>query len=1538
MPRGGGATASSDDSHVLTFEQQQSLIRLQVEADERRAQLQAEAEQRQADAARAVAADQLRLVQAQIDLATAQAAIPVAQPVAFRVTDAIRMVPAFDEHDIDSYMSNFEKLASSQNWPRAQWAAVLTPLLKGAKPLRALNRLRPEQVSDYDVLKKAILDEYELVPEAYRNRFRTCVKRQGDSFSDFNQFMCNQFDRWLASVDATNNIDVLKNVMCIEQFMSKCPDDIRQYLLDKGCKTSHECAKRADEYVTMHKTMRKSTQSHTIGKSDVHSSVKPSDSGAHKVNDRSSSGVSNKFNNYNGGSNDHKFQKLCFTCHKPGHVSVNCPTKADTRAKSVNAVSSRPIDNLCLVEVVSRSENVAVTDGVGQYVFPVCFYDDENSKCVSALGFRDSGAEVTLLKSGAVADNFLVALDRNLQLEFANGSCDRVPMFRANVATAGVCGEMCVGLVPESYKFPCNAQILIGNDYGVKLCGAVTRSQTRAVQSGDSDHDNVQVESQVNMDSRPSVQVEVQVMGDSSVQVEVQEVDADLPQLGVGSEFGLDVDATKLAELQQADETLKSSFAEVKSSEARNVSCYYMRNGLLVRKFVGQGDGDDSGIDQIVIPYCLRGKVLSLAHSVPASGHFGVGKTRKRVLQYFYWPGIVHDIQQYCKTCEACQRLGKAGKATKAPLMLPPIVEKPFGRVSIDIVGPLSVTSSNNRFVLTIVDHATRWCEAYPIADHKAVTVARAFSDFVSRFGIPDEVLHDLGSDFTSELFTVLLSFYGVTQLKCSVAHPQTNTVVERFHRTLKAMLTAYVYQCKGEWDQVLCHVLFALREVPVAEYGFSPYEMLFGRHVRGPLSIVFDSWWESGENQASPHVIDYMLNVRENVQNALDTVHCNQAEAQQKAKVYYDKKARAIEYGVGDKVLVLQTQPGKPLTVKYVGPYSIVKKVSPVDYLVNFAGRRKENRIIHSNLLRKYNERSEFVGSVSVDANAVQSVADEEEEVEPTLLDTPVPVNFVEVLREKTAHLSDEQGRVFRSMVNVYSDVISDRPGCLKGYEHTIKTKAGAEPVKLSPYRMSPQQQAKLKVEIDQLLAEGLIEHSDSEWSSPTILVPKPGGAVRCVIDYRQVNKKVIDNVFPIRRIEDLIEKIGKSKFLTKLDLSKGFHQVLLDVGSRPITAFCTPFGQYHWLRLPFGLKTSPMNFSSRLSKVLDGLDAFCCAYIDDIVIGSDTWDEHVSHVSAVLGRLRDAGLTVKLAKCEFACQSIECVGHRVGQGVMSPKEAKVKALLEAPRPKGKRDLQRLLGLANYYRKYIPNYSEIVLPLTEMMSKNVKFVWNEAAERSFVQVKERLTSIPVLAVANFDKPFVLFVDASNYCVGACLAQKDKCDVFKPVCYFSRKLSGAQKNYSTSDKEGLALVLAVRAFRSYLSDRVIVFTDHEPLRYMNTMAPTNQRLLRWCLELQAYDIDIQHIAGKNNVIADYLSRPCDVVNDCAVQSDVVKCTTSDKVSSSKTSGAKTRCAAVSARGSDKDVSCGDRAISDNAENDNRNCWLWRDANALQSLY
>jgi hypothetical protein len=308
--------------------------------------------------------------------------------------------------------------------------------------------------------------------------------------------------------------------------------------------------------------------------------------------------------------------------------------------------------------------------------------------------------------------------------------------------------------------------------------------------------------------------------------------------------------------------------------------------------------------------------------------------------------------------------------------------------------------------------------------------------------------------------------------------------------------------------------------------------------------------------------------------------------------------------------------------------------------------------------------------------------------------------------------------------------------------------------------------------------------------------------------------------DAYPIPRIEDLIEQIGHSKFMTKMDLCKGFYQVPLAVSSMPITAFCTPFGQYMWRRLPMGISASPNVFASMMSKVLSGMESFCVVYIDDLVVYSQSWEEHVSHLGMVLDCLKTAGLTVKLSKCEFVCEKLNFLGNTVQMGKVSPGEVKVKALLDSLKPCNKRQLQKFLGLAGYFRRFICHYSHITACLTDLLKKGRPFVWTIEHDKAYETIKHSMTGPTTLTIADFNKPFALFVDCSNVAAGAVLMQKDNdLGQYRPVAFYSKKLNCAQQHYTTQDKEALALVLAVRAFSVYLSGRVTVFTDHKPLKY-----------------------------------------------------------------------------------------------------------------------
>ena len=408
----------------------------------------------------------------------------------------------------------------------------------------------------------------------------------------------------------------------------------------------------------------------------------------------------------------------------------------------------------------------------------------------------------------------------------------------------------------------------------------------------------------------------------------------------------------------------------------------------------------------------------------------------------------------------------------------------------------------------------------------------------------------------------------------------------------------------------------------------------------------------------------------------------------------------------------------------------------------------------------------------------------------------------------------------------------------------------------------MNPVKQQILRDEVQYLLDNDFIEPSQSEWSSPCILVPKPDGTFRMCTDYRKVNSVTKTDTFPFPRIDDCIDNIGQAKYVTKFDLLKGFWQIPLTNRAKEISAFVTPDGMYQYKIMPFGMKNSPATFQ-RLGYSLISNLACCKAYIDDAIIFSEEWERHLQTIRDFFDRLSEAKLTVNLTKSEFCHANLTFLGHLVGQGLVKPVEAKVEVISDFPVPSGKRQLMRFLGMAGYYRKFCNNFSVIAEPLTNLLGKRVKYIWTDNCQKSFEKLKAILKSAPVLLAPNFDKEFKLAVDASDVGAGSVLLQEDDNGVDHPVCYYSKKFNKHQRNYSTIEKECLSLILALQHFEVYLASSVapiVIFTDHNPLTFIHKMKNKNQRLLRWSLMLQEHNLDIRHIKGKDNIIPDALSR------------------------------------------------------------------------------
>lgn len=434
---------------------------------------------------------------------------------------------------------------------------------------------------------------------------------------------------------------------------------------------------------------------------------------------------------------------------------------------------------------------------------------------------------------------------------------------------------------------------------------------------------------------------------------------------------------------------------------------------------------------------------------------------------------------------------------------------------------------------------------------------------------------------------------------------------------------------------------------------------------------------------------------------------------------------------------------------------------------------------------------------------------------------------------------------------------------GQLKGVQHDIDV-GNHGPVKQHFYRCSPDKMETIRHEVAEMQRLGVIQPSRSEWSSLLILVKKPNNEWRPCVDYRRVNDLTKGEAYPLPRLDDLIDQVGNSRFVTTLDLSKGYWQIPLTPRARQISAFSTSFGHFEFLTMPFGLKLAPMTFQRAMNQLLEGLETFTAAYLDDISVRSDSWEDHLRHLSIVFQRLEQAGLTLNARKCMIGGACVKYLGFQVGSGQVAPINAKLAAIESIPTPKSKSDIRSFLGSVGFYRRFIPYFSEIAAPLTNLLKgrrgNHSELNWTSECDSAFDSLKQALTSQPVLKAPDFRQPFALYTDASEIGIAGVLTQQED-GMAKPVSYFSRKLLDRETRYSTVEKELLAIMASLEHYHAYVGfGPVTVYSDHRPLVWLRRCTTANQRVLRWALALAEYDLHVEHVKGSQNYLADMLSR------------------------------------------------------------------------------
>lgn len=1429
----------------------------------------------------------------------------------------IRLVPKFDSKEVTRYFTSFEDLAKKLEWPKKYWTTLLHTVFEG-KAKEVYTALSSEQSGDYDVVKQTVLKAYELVPEAYRQKFRKMRRRNNDgqTYVEFAREKANAFDRWLKSKEIDKRFDNMRELILMEEFKSCLPNDIKTHLADRDVNKLEKAARMADDYELTHKQSFGSDNRHDTSRSKSTKGSKNSersgDKSVQSSDSKTESDPTKGKENPTGVSEKPHWRKnrpVCSFCGKIGHTFERCFKRRDQLEKPIAFIASESCGEVVLpkhnveknhiVEIplkVATGEESQVTKPMnnGYEAFMshgrVSVNGGVDSHKVKIL--RDTGAAQSLLLKGVVP-SLSESSQTSVLIRGVEGGFLKIPLKTIHLESDFMTGPVSVGIVP-SLPIEC-VTFLLGNDIaGANVqcnpCAQVTEVPHSSVDTERLSDEfpgifpacvttRSMVRASQNEDTSEILRAnddECFKLAGTFFQTLNDKVSREERNPNPNLSVPLVLNKNALIKAQECDPELRKVASDALSlQEAEKVPvCYFWSNsGVLMRKWRSPevpADQEWRVLTQIVVPKPFRAEILKLAHEPPTSGHLGVRKTQDRILCHFFWPKLYQDVGDFCRTCHTCQVVGKPNqKIQVAPLIPIPACGQPFDRVIIDCVGPLPKTRSGHMYLLTIMDACTRYPEAIPLRNITAKSVSDALVKFFTRMGLPKEIQHDQGSNFMSRVFGEVMQALGIEQMVSSAYHPQSQGALERYHQTLKTMLKTFCHDNQEDWDKGIDFLLFATRDSQNESTGFSPFELVYGHEVRGPLKLVKERWL--AEPQVETNLLEYVCYFKDRLYKAYDMAKSNLSNSQERMKSWYDKNARERSFQVGEKVLILLPIQGEPLRAKFSGPYIIERKLNSVNYVVKTPDRRKTRRVCHVNMLKKYHERISETkpvvvtcSSIEISENKVVDNNENDEDVRFASVTSSLMNQNSDVLMNldcKLCHLPELEHNEMVEILESYVQIFQDKPGRTSMLFHDVDV-GNASPIKQHPYRLNPTKLEYVRKAVTYMLENDIISHANqSPWSSPVVLVPKEDGTQRPCIDYRKVNSVTKTDSYPIPRLDECIDRIGHAKYVSKYDLLKGYWQVPLTQRAREISAFVTPDGLFECNVMPFGMKNAPSTFTRMMNQITSDLDG-CGAYIDDVIIYSDTWTDHVVRTKALFDKLSDANLTVNLKKSEIGQAHVTYLGHEVGQGKVSPKAAKVQAINDFKVPAHKKELMRFLGMTGFYRKFCSNFAHIAEPLTNLLAKNTKFVWTESCQAAFENLKGVLTLEPVLMAADFGKPFKLVIDASDVGVGAALLQDDDEGVEHPVIYFSKKLNKHQKNYSTIEKETLSLMLAISHFEVYVTGPfpVTVFTDHNPLTYLNKFKNKSQRLMRWSLLLQGYNLEFKHIPGKQNIIADGLSR------------------------------------------------------------------------------
>ncbi|PFX24909.1 Transposon Ty3-I Gag-Pol polyprotein [Stylophora pistillata] len=974
----------------------------------------------------------------------------------FDVTKHIRLVPPFQETNLEKYFLHFEKVEESLKWPKEYWAMLLQSVLLG-KAREIYTQLTVEQASNYDTVKELIRKGYELVLEAYRKKFRKCLRMSNQTYIEFARTKEQLFDRWCSLQKVDKDHDRLRQVVLIEEFKRCIHSDVRTFINEQKAETLEEAARLADDYSLTHKFVFEE---------------KPS------------------------GFTSSQGQNLPTALRNPQKENPNQRQtyRSSSRPSSTSFIQNKP--------EVARKPFKSIT----------CYYCRREghlmSECPEKLKTRRQQGHPDSKPTGFIAASRLTPVTRE---DFKMG-------------------------IPEEEPF----------------CQEVSSTRRHVMEM----FEPFIHEGSVALSSDLSDAVSVKILRDT----------------GASQSLLL---AETLPFSEKSSTGASVLFKGVNSFEYSPVPPHtvYLSSNL------------------------VSGPVnVGLGSSLPFEG-----------------------IQLLLGSDLAGDKVVMNPIVTDVPCVeqLPDPVEKEIP----DLYPACAVTRAMNKKKLSDED--------------KVVDIASS-------------------AKFSKEL----------SQRMCR--EQKSQGALERWHQTLKNTMKIYSFETERDWDEGIHLLSFAARESVQESLGFSPFELVFGHTVRGPLKLLKEKFLSSESHTIN--LLQYVSDFRTKLNKACELARANPKLSEKSMKERYDINTSERCFDPCQKVLALLPVPANPLHARYFGPYVIKEKLSSLNYVLETPDRRKQTPLCHVNTIKPYIERDSGLKIHPVSLNVVSFEPEETLSRDLNSKLSPLAkakLSNYDVLRDldsKLSHLSSIQSQDLTDLLQEFKHLFPDVATSTEQIYHDVDV-GDASPVKQHPYRLNPMKQKYLKEKIQFSLENDLIEPSHSSWSSPCILVPKPDGSYRMCTDYQKVNRVSNSDTFPIPRMDDYIDKVGNARYVTKFDLLKGFWQVPLTERAKEISAFVTPDGLYQYKVMPFGMKNSPATFQHLINKVIAGLHG-CEAYIDDVIIYSNTWEEHLKIIRKFFERLTEAKLTINSAKSEFAQAQVTYLGHVVGQGKVKPVDAKISVI----------------------------------------------------------------------------------------------------------------------------------------------------------------------------------------------------------------------------------------------------------------------------------